>query len=545
MIEILLVDDEAYVTESLELTIPWREIGISSVYRAASAQEALDILAEQSVDILVTDIRMPEMDGLQLIEEALRRWPDLRCLLLTGHSDFEYAKRAVQLKAFDYILKPVSDEEFVLSVTNAIESLKDEWNQSDKYNQLLYKRKTDLTVLRANFMQDLLLGRRMSRRTVQSKLSQYELPFQAGDIAVLLLVQPETAFAGLDHHSMSLMEYAVGNIAEEVFAGEYHLTHTKTPHNCLALLAAIKPDFRRSIERGDYEERRRASLENKVRAFQRNVGNYLKADISIHVTEWFAFPDDIAEAYRTGLSAQLLDRQGEPGAIYFAGDRYMDRGSSVKSIELLYKPPALIHLLESNQWDAAQRKITDVFDDLEQRRYTGENLVEVFLSVTNAFMYMAHKQGHSIYRLDRTGGNPLVDPSLIHSLDYVRQWSIGMLDTIRTELSASDTHTKSFIIRQVQEIVSGELGHEMSVKTIADRVFLHPVYLSKIYKAETGESLGDYMIRMRMEKALYLLKNSNKKIYEITSELGYQNPQYFSKMFKKAYGVTPNEFRDQ
>jgi two-component system response regulator YesN len=126
MIEILLVDDEAYVTNSLEKTIPWDSIGVKSVYQAASAFEALELLEENAIDIVVTDIAMPDMSGLELIREIGQRWPNVKCILLTGHSDFEYAKKAVQLQAFDYILKPVNDDEFMKTVAGAIEALKDE-----------------------------------------------------------------------------------------------------------------------------------------------------------------------------------------------------------------------------------------------------------------------------------------------------------------------------------------------------------------------------------------------------------------------------------
>jgi two-component system response regulator YesN len=101
------------------------------------------------------------------------------------------------------------------------------------------------------------------------------------------------------------------------------------------------------------------------------------------------------------------------------------------------------------------------------------------------------------------------------------------------------------MIKRVQELVTGNLGEDTSVKSIADKVFLHPVYLTKLYKNETGESLGDYIMRMRMERAVEMLKSSHKKIYEITTELGYQNPQYFSKIFKKHYGMTPQEYREK
>lgn len=155
MIEILLVDDESYVTESIKATIPWDDLGIAKVYQADSAEAALAVLSEQSIDIVVSDIRMPETDGLQLIERIQQNWPHIRCMVLTGYSDFQYAKKALQLQAFDYILKPVNDEEFILSLSNAIESLKDEWEAAEKVHQLMYAIKSDSGVLKASLMHDL------------------------------------------------------------------------------------------------------------------------------------------------------------------------------------------------------------------------------------------------------------------------------------------------------------------------------------------------------------------------------------------------------
>ncbi|WP_438444093.1 response regulator transcription factor [Gorillibacterium sp. sgz5001074] len=541
MIEILLVDDETYVTESLAETIPWTEIGVACVHQAASARDALSILEEQSVDILVTDIRMPEMDGLALIREVSARWPHVRCLVLTGHSDFEYAKKAIQLQVSDYILKPVDDGEFVTSVTNAIGSLKDEWEQAERYNQLLYHRKSDFSVLRANLMHELVLGRRLSPGRLRDKLSEYELPPVMDEHAVLLLIRLGRSFTSLDSGSVPLMEYAVGNIAEEVFGGTFHAWSCKAPHSCLLVLLSPKPA---AAGLPDSEQARKSALTALVKEFRRNVSNYLKGELSVVITDWFSFPDGISGAYRTGLNAVFLSAQDEAGSVQFLNDRDT-REMLVPSAEILYKPPTLLHLLESLQWEAARSKVGEVFGDLEAKRYTMEQLYGIFLSVSNAIIYIAHKRGLSMAQLDASGFDPILNPNMMHSLEQVRAWTFRMLDTLQEDVSVSDLHTKSYIVKQVQKMVAVELGQDLSVKTIADRVFLHPVYLSKIYKAETGESLGDYIIRMKMDKALYLLRHTNKKIYEITTELGYQNPQYFSKMFKKYTGMTPNEFRDQ
>ncbi|MNU77446.1 putative response regulatory protein [compost metagenome] len=546
MIEILLVDDESYVTESLAATIPWQELGVKQVYQASSAADALSILREQSIDIVVSDIRMPEVDGLSLIATINQEWPHIRSMLLTGYSDFEYAKKAIQLQASDYILKPVDDEEFIKSLSNIIESLKDEWEASDKYNQMLYTMKSDSGVLRSNLMHDLLLGRTWSKQTISEKLQQYGIRLNVDEPVVMLLVQLGHQFAHYDHHSSSLIEFAVGNIAEETFAEAFEVWHSKAPHECMVILLSLHSSYQISMEMAvDFEKQRRNKLQELAGQFRKQVSNYLKGDISTVITGWFSFPDEVSAAYRAGLSTFIVSGLEEHGSILFMEDLPSGSSAPVKSLEMLYKPPTLIHLLESKQWDAARLKVSDVFADLEKTRYSREHLYEVYLSVTNAFMYIAHKQGQFVYQIDQSGFDLMHDQSMILSLDKLRSWSIGMLEKFQAELSASDHYTRSYIIKEVQELVSSDLGQDTSVKTIADKVYLHPVYLSKIYKAETGESLGDYIIRMRMEHALYLLKKTNKKIYEITAELGYQNPQYFSKMFKKHYGLTPNEFRDQ
>jgi len=545
MINVLLVDDETYVTESLALTLPWEEMGISCVFQAASGTEALSVMEEQDIDVLVTDIRMPGMTGLELIEAAGSRWPHIRHILLTGHSDFEYAKKAIQLQAVDYILKPVNDEELMESVISAVASLKEEWEAFEKMHKLMYSRKTDIGILRTQLMHDLMLGRQLSMRSVQDKLSAYEISFNTEAPAVMLLIQLGRHFTDMDHHSVSLIEYAIGNIAEEVFAGTFHVWHCKAPHDCLVLLMQPKEGNRSRTDRGADDARiRRERLEQDVEIFRKHVSSYLKGSITVLITDWFSFPEELPAAYRTGLSSLYLSQHAEAGAVLFLEDQ-PDRPAAVKPLEALYKPPTLIHLLESMQWEAAAIKMEQVFAGMENSAYSREHLHEMYLSVTNAFMYISHKQGRLFYELDQTGIDPLAVQEVIHSLPRLKEWTHAVMDKLKAELAANEQQSKRFVIKQVQELVSNDNGQELSVKTLADQVYLHPVYLSKIYKAETGEGLGDYIIRMRMEKALYLLKHSNKKIYEITTELGYQNPQYFSKMFKKHYGMTPNEFRDQ
>ncbi|MDT0122159.1 response regulator [Paenibacillus sp. RRE4] len=541
MIDILLVDDETYVTESLELTIPWGELGVTTVLRAASGKEALEIMEENAVDIIVTDIRMPGMTGLDLISEVNRRWPHVRCILLTGHSDFDYAKKAIQLQAADYILKPVNDDEFMNSVSVAITSLRDEWDEFDKYHRLLYSRKSDYKILRENLMHDLLLGREISSKALREQLEQYELYIEPEQPAAMMLIRLAGRFASMDQQSIDLMDFAVGNIAEEVLGETYHVWFSRGPHDCLVM-------FLQNREQAEESLLVNSPSRNVAETFREHVVRYLQGDLSIVVTPPFPFKE-LTNVYRKSLGSLVLTGPEEHKIIYMDMENTLNKrpeNDAAQALEELYKPPVLPQLLETKQWEMAAAKLNAVFDAAEQVCLSREYVYEMYLSVTNAFMYIAHKQGHLVHEIDHAGFDLLLAHQLIQSPDKLRRWAMDMLAKLQEELSDQEgAQSRRHVIKQVQELVTRDTGQDLSVKMIADKVYLHPVYLSKIYKAETGEGLGDYMIRMRMERALYLLKNTNKKIYEITSELGYQNPQYFSKMFKKHYGLTPNEFRDQ
>ncbi|QDY83254.1 response regulator [Paenibacillus polymyxa] len=541
MVQILLVDDESYVTESLAATIPWEALGIERVHQAASALAAVDVLEAFDIDILVTDIRMPGMTGLELIVEVNERWPHIRSLLLTGYADFEYAKKALQLKAFDYILKPVDDEEFIKCVSAAMDSLKEEWEAFDKVHQLQYSRRNDFGVLRTHLMHDLLLGRDLTVQKIKDKMSEYEIKLTTEHPASMLLIQLGKHFSDMDYHSVSLIEYAIGNIAEEVFAPDFYVWHCKAPHDCLIVLIEGNSDLFAARRVDEQNHMLRAAIET----FRKNVSNYLKGEIYVTLTNWFNFPDELPKLYQTAIRSLYWNQQEETNPLLFIEEQTEQSHSSVKSLEGLYMHPTLTHLLESRQWEEAEEKLSGVFGKIEEAGFTREHLYELFISVTSAFMYIAHKQGRFITQMDQVGFDPLHAQKLVHSFPHLKEWIFSMMNKLKAEWSASEQSAKSFVVKQVQELIAQDKGQELSVKSIADQVYLHPVYLSKIYKAETGEGLGDYIIRMRMERALYLLKYSNKKIYEITTELGYQNPQYFSKMFKKHYGMTPHEFREQ
>ncbi|MCZ1269530.1 response regulator, partial [Paenibacillus tundrae] len=162
MYDLLIVDDEKSVVDSLALTIPWEEHSIQEVHRAYSAAEALDIASKHAIDIMITDIRMPEMDGLELILEIRKFSHKIRCIILSGHDEFEYAQKAVQYQATNYLLKPIDTDELIHSVTAAIQDIEHEWEEISSFQQIQHALHANLPLLRNQLLNDLLQNKAMS-----------------------------------------------------------------------------------------------------------------------------------------------------------------------------------------------------------------------------------------------------------------------------------------------------------------------------------------------------------------------------------------------
>lgn len=214
------------------------------------------------------------------------------------------------------------------------------------------------------------------------------------------------------------------------------------------------------------------------------------------------------------------------------------------SIQCLYETPLLNHLLEAGRWDEAEHKLDAIFAEL-QNVYTRENILKVYFFLTNSLSYIAHKFG---YRLTDILGKDLENISVspaFGSFETFKEWAFGTVGFLRLKTKSDANEGREWIIRQIQDYVQSHLDQDVSLRAIADHVYLNPAYLSYCYKIHTGEGLGDYIYRMRMEMAAYYLQYSADKIYEVGERLGYHNPSYFIKLFKRYFKVTPQAYRDR
>lgn len=539
--QLMIVDDEAHVVERLTATIPWTEIGIHQVYKAFSGEEALEIIHRMSVDIVITDIHMPGMSGIDLIRHISEKHKKTKCILLSGYSDFIYAKEAIVHQTEDYLLKPVRDEDLLATVQRVIGKIKAEWEELISKQRMIHAFKEHLPLLRGKFLNDLLQGRKFEPLVLQEKMRTLELPAFLDSPFALLLIRLEDRFLEYDDYSLSLMEYAVGNMAEELYAAEFELWHAKDPHDYLIFL--VKPIHSHMDDPRQSDEQLRVSFERYALHLQASVMSVLKGKVSVLTSGWGQFPDEVSFNYNSALTAFRKRIGREEGMFIRLTQDLLEL--KVTSLNALYEPPLLNHLLEAGRWEDAKGKLEQIFGELKEKHLDSqEHLLEVYFSITGTLASIAHKNGKQLRDLIGEDYDKVLQAKPFRSLTQMEEWAFRSIGKIQADMENETKDSRVSVIHQIQSFVEMNLSHDVSLQAIADHVHMHPVYVSKIYKLEKGENLSDYVSRVRMEKAAYLLAHTVAKIYEIAAQVGYQRPHSFNYAFKRLFGLTPQEYRD-
>lgn len=256
---------------------------------------------------------------------------------------------------------------------------------------------------------------------------------------------------------------------------------------------------------------------------------------------------------------QECSRQLSSGGEFFHG----------ATLSILYESPLLLHLLSAGRWQEAEQKLSCLFQELkraeagqkmaEERGQHGagkgerqgeqwqealvlqELLTEIYCMCNTSFCYTLRRQGRNEVTFHHNAAQPLP----IGGVRELEQWALRGLRLVKEANGDKEATCQADIVREVKRIVMHQLNEDITLQKLADEVYLHPKYLSWLFKHETGEGIIEYVSRVKMEHAAESLQTSRKKVYEIAAGLGFRNPSYFIQVFKGRYGMTPQQFRNR
>ena len=519
---VLLVDDEEDIREGISRKMDWLGLGFSLVGEAANGQDALELAESLRPDVILTDIKMPFMDGLELCRILTDRLPAARFVVFSGFDAFEYAKQAIQMNVVEYILKPINADE----LSAVLRRLKDQLDRerAERRNvELLRSRYTEnLPVLRELFYANLLDGH-IEPGTERERAARLDIDLQGEEWAVGL------AYIGSDRRD-ALSTLSVQKLLEEsLTADRCRLT---LYNDWVAVIVSLTESF---------------TIYDLIRVLDRVctlAASYLGLTLTVGVgapcKELSGMARSAAEA-RTALEYRSMVGRGQ---VIYIGDLEPDGGQVLTFKEADERTLTAAVRLGSEQEvrDAAAALAGKI---REANPSAGQYNLFLMELVTH-LMKMTRRSGVGVEEVFGTGFSLPIQDSALPSLEELEDWCAERYLRLRTLIRRRQTDSAGQTVETAKEYIRQHYAEsDLSVEKLCAYLHLSSTYFSTLFKRETGTSFTAYVTTVRMEAAAEAIRGTEEKTYLIAQRCGYEDPNYFSYVFKRHFGVTPTKYRSE
>lgn len=480
----MLVDDEYMILEGLKQIIPWAELGFEVVKTARTGLEGLEYIRKHPVDLVVSDITMPELTGIQMVHEAYAYGYEFSAIFLSGYQEFEYVKEGIRLGVKDYLVKPVDQEELTAIVQKIYQELNEKQHRKE---------------------QELLFTESCIARWLNDELSEQEF-FELMDSLALIPEGPYTA--------VKILSSPEG--LREI------IKQLKAKNQRLLVTGGSQPDQQITlIFQGDAE---------RLKRFLAELRRLLKNDVTFYAGETTQDWENIYESFEKVLQIEGLNNF-YPDLLPNQNLELVENLNEQEFSFLVFNKSLMI-----GDAKTIQQELDKIFEEVQGQQLQPENA-----------RYIAFLLFTDISRQYPTATRGIYEETIQEIRQSRTLYQLkGILENVLHIVSEQPVEKQvSEATQQVIEIVQMNYKVELNLKMVADLLHLNAVYLGQLFKREMHSSFAQYLNQVRIKKAQQLLLYSNKNINEISDEIGYNNTNYFSKMFKKLNGITPKEFREQ
>ncbi|MGM0883404.1 MAG: response regulator transcription factor [Bacillota bacterium] len=558
LVHVLIVDDEDLIRMGITKLVENMGEDFQVVGACATAREALAMLEANEIDLLITDIRMPEMDGLELLSEAKRLKEDLFSMVISGYEEFEYARTAMKLGVTDYILKPINRKQFrdqLAAIRDSIHKYKKiRFLQQDLDHQ--FKQTANLQI--ENFLNSVIYAGRLPLEQEWEALQiDSECPYRLIGISLDRMQKMNEEYSSRD---LELFEYAkngiISDITQEIqpeFPEDIRLHHCKGLDGWGWILVTHNhQDHMELSGRSALDE----SSERLVERLQHSFRLYLPVTVSLGISSKLTDLATITQAVAESR-ASLLRRLSEGGGKCFWFERQFicpsingaAKNAAAMSARIKELENRILNVVQIYNEPALYSAVSELFKLWQTSGLRPNHLPSHVLTLmlrANLLIEEVQSDNREKDNLLSTGYIEGKWRKIQDSADIVelQEEVLKFLLLVAGKLSHMRVESDKEPVEIAKTYIGGHLAEELTLSVVSGKVYLNPSYFSNLFKIQTGENFLNYVTRIRMEKAQSLLTNRELKLNEIAVMVGYQNPKYFTKLFKEFSGITPSEYRE-
>lgn len=531
MYNVLLVDDEILVREAISKKIEWNQLGFELVGDCENGRDAIEFVKKTQVDVVLTDICMPHVDGMELSRYLYEQYPQTAIIIFSGYSDFEYAKQAIQYKVSEYILKPVTAKE----LTEVLERLKMKLDGIRREEQKIDK----LQKVYHNYTKNeaLIIGKALSRlvngtQEVTRSLEELkELGIEIQGTAFRTVVADidvysewcETGNNGLKKES-ALMSFVVENISSEIVE-EYEagLAYRDSDNRVCMLLWTDAPQKFREV------------VPEMCMEIQKQVKSAMSLSVSMGIGKYVNSLEDLPQSYGSAVDV-LKYRYSKGIGVIIDCEQEIREGNF---LELEPKLREVASAVKGGDEDGLMEVLSDI-EDWIKAHYISRNIASAYLNQVLHTLYESVKEADDSFELKEKLLSEVseargIECAMKLTKEYAQEGILAM-----TESGQSSAERQANLAIDYMQKNYGDT--ELGLNQICEYLNISTSRFSSIFKEVTGKTFTEVLTGIRMEKAKQLLRQTSLKNYEIAERVGFSDPHYFSIAFKKTTGMTPKEY---
>ncbi|WP_309119248.1 helix-turn-helix domain-containing protein [Paenibacillus sp.] len=543
--KLLIVDDEQLIVDWLYRLFGGLPRLNLDIYRAYSGEQAMQWLNRTKIDIVLSDIHMPGMDGMQLLENIKSRWPDCKVVFLTGYNQFEYVYTAIKHDGVSYLLKTETDDEIVGAVEKAIADVERSFRDAERLDKARQQVNKAIPLLQKQYLSNLLSGDQALLPVAQAQLDEAELPLRADLPVYALLGRMDNSSRQSDRPKKDRLIYTARSLIEDV---AFKRMHTAFVHEEPYFIWLFQP-AEAVADWGQACLYVREMLDTAQRACAESLHVGMSFALAKGKCEW----DMVAAKteglkrllnFRIGPSGGVIATEGDPGSEEFDGGASgPPRPDSTLLIQLnrIGKLASALERGDRHDFFDTFSEVADYLKRVRNMRYAPAS--EVYLSLSLKLISYINRWGLAETQ-SWTGGlerlTRLEFESWADAVDELRTVAEHIFAVQARHLENRERDT----VLRVQKYISEHLSEDISLVKLGELTHFNPSYLSRLFKQVTGINISDLIQQARIDKAKELLGRTGMKIQDVSAAVGFDSPAYFAKFFKKSTQMTPQEYRD-
>lgn len=518
------MDDEQTIREGLTNYVDWASLNFDVVAAFEDGKETIDYIQSNDVDVVLTDIKMIEVSGIEVAKYIHHHMPKTKVVLISGHKEFEFAKQAIAFGVLHYILKPIKITEITQVFEELCHNLTLEKEELDLQLQKDKQLDEIFDLIKEEFFRDLIMGALIDPKEIDKRIKLLDMDIDVNTCPFSLID------IKLDHYNdyiKTSWEYGkdrLDNALRNIFAGESDQTKfytTLTTPGAFKIIAIGNPTS--SLQSMDRDVR------SYVNTIKDNISSIFNMELEILKIEAYSNIYDLTKS-----------TESIPVPLINSPDDHSDIETILNDTVLIEQRKLFKASILSGDVSAVFTLLNTMIDKLKLHptnnihNFTINLFMDLFDSLSSIDLSVQK------VRQEQFDYSKLIQ---ITNIEGIKRWAKEMSEIIMDQVSPDTENSNKLLVRKALDYIKEGFNEDLSLDEVASHVYLNPAYFSRLFKQETGENFSNYLIKLRMMEAIDIMKRSNYKISEICLKVGYKNSKYFSRVFKNYTGCTPSQYQ--